>query len=87
MAPKGPYKLVTVNNAPDRAKIIVGRVVEAMKEEYTIVYEANAESELNIVKSIPAMMLTITGPEAAKELFEKFMPDVVVSTSSYLLTE
>ena len=53
MAPKGPYKLVTVNNAPDRAKMIVGRVVEAMKEEYTIVYEANAESELehNIVNT------------------------------------
>ena len=45
MAPKGPYKLVTVNNAPERAKMIVGRVVEAMKEEYTIVHEANAESE------------------------------------------
>ncbi|KAK5137061.1 hypothetical protein LTR08_001070 [Meristemomyces frigidus] len=44
MAPQGPYKLVTVNNAPERAKIIVGRVIEALKDEYTIEYAANAES-------------------------------------------
>ena len=44
MTPKGPYKLVTVNNAPDRAKRLVGRVVEDVKEQYTIDYVANAES-------------------------------------------
>jgi hypothetical protein len=42
--PSGPYKLVTVNTAPERAKIIIGRVVEAVKERYTINYVANAES-------------------------------------------
>jgi hypothetical protein len=45
-APAGPYKLVTVNTAPERAKIIVGRVVEAVKERYRIDYVANAESML-----------------------------------------
>jgi len=45
-APSGPYKLVTVNTAPERAKIIIGRVVEAVKERYTIDYVANAESML-----------------------------------------
>jgi hypothetical protein len=45
-APSGPYKLVTVNTAPARAKIIIGRVVEAVKETYTIDYVANAESML-----------------------------------------
>ncbi|KAK4550602.1 hypothetical protein LTR36_000181 [Oleoguttula mirabilis] len=44
MAPKGPYKLVTVNNAPERAQRIVGRVVEVLKDQYTIIYAANAES-------------------------------------------
>lgn len=44
MAPKGPYKLVTVNKVPARAKIIIGRVVEAVKETYTVDYAANSES-------------------------------------------
>jgi hypothetical protein len=43
-APRGPYKLVTVNTAPERAKVIIGRVVEAVKERYAIDYAANAES-------------------------------------------
>jgi hypothetical protein len=45
MAPKGPYKLCTVNTAPERAKRLIGRLVEDVKEEYTILYLANAESE------------------------------------------
>ncbi|TKW55996.1 hypothetical protein CTA1_11361 [Colletotrichum tanaceti] len=43
MAPKGPYKLVTVNTAPERAKRLVGRVVEELKDRYTIVHVANCE--------------------------------------------
>ncbi|CCF38624.1 hypothetical protein CH063_09670 [Colletotrichum higginsianum] len=43
MAPKGPYKLVTVNTAPERAKRLVGRVVEELKDSYTIVHVANCE--------------------------------------------
>jgi hypothetical protein len=43
MAPKGPYKLVTVNKVPARAKILIGRVVEDVKEDYTIEYVENAE--------------------------------------------
>lgn len=49
MAPAGPYKLVTVNTAPARAKIIIGRVVEAVKETYTIDYVANAESTSTLI--------------------------------------
>lgn len=44
MAPKGPYKLCTVNTAPDRAKRLIGRVVQDVKEEYTIDYVENCES-------------------------------------------
>jgi len=44
MAPKGPYKLVTVNSNPERAHRIVGRIVEELKDIYTIVHAANAES-------------------------------------------
>jgi hypothetical protein len=44
MAPKGPYKLCTVNTAPERAKRLVGRVVEDVKDAYTINHVENAES-------------------------------------------
>ncbi|KAL1587604.1 hypothetical protein WHR41_03671 [Cladosporium halotolerans] len=42
--PKGPYTLLTVNNAPERATRLVSRVVETVKEQYTIRHVANAES-------------------------------------------
>lgn len=44
MSPKGPYKLVTVNTAPERAKRLIGRMTEALKDEYTILHMANCES-------------------------------------------
>lgn len=44
MAPTGPYRLVTVNTAPDRAKRLIGRVVEDVKEQYTIIHAGNAAS-------------------------------------------
>jgi hypothetical protein len=50
-APSGPYKLVTVNTAPERAKVIIGRVVEAVREMYTIDYVANAESMSDLLFS------------------------------------
>lgn len=38
-------KLVTVNTAPERAKRLIGRVVEDVKDRYTIVHVANVESQ------------------------------------------
>lgn len=43
-SPKGPYRLVTVNNAPERAKRLIGRVVDELKDQYTIEYVANCIS-------------------------------------------
>jgi len=48
MAPLGPYILVTVNNAPERAKRLVGRVVEDVKDKYDIQYVANADSKYRL---------------------------------------
>ena len=41
--PLGPFKLVTVNNAPERAKRLIGRVVEAVKDKYTVIHAANVD--------------------------------------------
>jgi hypothetical protein len=45
--PLGPFKLVTVNNAPERAKKLIGRVVEAVKDKYTIIHAGNADSKFS----------------------------------------
>ena len=39
------FRLVTVNTVPERAKRLIGRVVEDVKDRYTIVHVANVESE------------------------------------------
>jgi hypothetical protein len=44
-SPKGPYRLVTVNTPPERANRLIRRMVEALKEEYSIDYVANCESK------------------------------------------
>jgi hypothetical protein len=50
--PKGPFKLVTVNTAPERAFRLIGRLTEELKERYTIVHAANCESMLKNAYSI-----------------------------------
>jgi hypothetical protein len=44
MASKGFYKLCTVNKAPERAKRLIGRMVEDLKDEYRIEYLENVTS-------------------------------------------
>jgi hypothetical protein len=45
--PLGPYRLVTVNNAPARAKVLIGRMVEAVKDKYTIIHAGNVDSKFS----------------------------------------
>lgn len=49
---KGPYRLVTVNTAPDRAKRIVSQAIEALKERYTIGHVANCESIAQVAPTV-----------------------------------
>lgn len=45
-AAKGPFRLVTVNTAPERAKRLIGRVADSLKDRYTIIHVDNCDSEL-----------------------------------------
>ncbi|ELQ39644.1 hypothetical protein OOU_Y34scaffold00491g16 [Pyricularia oryzae Y34] len=54
MAPKGPFRLVTVNTAPERAKKLIGRMVEALKDQYTIDYVANCETIAEVEEKVKA---------------------------------
>ena len=42
--PKGPFRLVTVNTAPERAQRLIGRVADTLKDRYIIIHEANCSS-------------------------------------------
>ncbi|KAJ9134263.1 hypothetical protein NKR23_g10175 [Pleurostoma richardsiae] len=43
-ASSGPYKLLTVNNAPARAKLLIGRVTNDLKDRYIIEHVGNCTS-------------------------------------------
>jgi hypothetical protein len=80
MPPKGPYKLVTVNTAPARAKIIIGRVVEAVKETYTIDYVANS-TRTSSHPTIPARSRTdspLAEISDVREIVSREKPDLLV---------
>jgi hypothetical protein len=38
-------RLVSVNTAPDRAKVVIGQVIENVKDRYNIIHAGNTESE------------------------------------------
>jgi hypothetical protein len=40
-----PVNLVSVNTAPDRAKKVIGTVIENVKDKYSIVHAGNSTSE------------------------------------------
>ena len=42
---KGPFKLITVNKVPERAHALLGRVIQELKDRYTIEHVENVERE------------------------------------------
>ncbi|KAK3393783.1 hypothetical protein B0H63DRAFT_555102 [Podospora didyma] len=50
--PAGTYRLVTVNTAPDRAKRLIGRVVEDVKDTYTIIHAGNSATIEDVQKTV-----------------------------------
>ena len=43
-----PYRLVSLNTSPERAKKVIGGVIENVKEKYSIVHVGNAECKSKI---------------------------------------
>lgn len=44
MSARQVVNLVSVNTAPERAKKVIGQVIEAVKDKYSLVHAGNAES-------------------------------------------
>ncbi|KAF4968525.1 hypothetical protein FSARC_4092 [Fusarium sarcochroum] len=85
MSPKGPFRLMTVNTAPERAKRVIGAMVEDLKERYTIDYVVNSE-KIEDVRSLvqehrPDVLFTASmwTPEQSKEIeatAREIVPDI-----------
>ncbi|CAK7213929.1 hypothetical protein SEUCBS140593_002012 [Sporothrix eucalyptigena] len=54
-APNGPFRLVTVNTAPERAKRLIGIVVEKLKDRYTIEHVANCDNMEDVEAIVKAV--------------------------------
>jgi hypothetical protein len=81
--PKGPFRLVTVNTAPERAKRLIGRLVEALKDRYTILYVANCESVFHcLFFSMLFIDMLPTEIEEVEPKVKEHQPDVLVTSSS-----
>lgn len=53
---RGPWRLVTVNTAPERAKRLIGQMIERVKDSYTIIHSANVEGTLVMLpRGIPSL--------------------------------
>jgi hypothetical protein len=76
--PKGPFRLVSVNTAPDRARRVIGRVADLLRDRYIIVHEANCESMYSALQPGQADRAEIAdvGPTVTE-----LMPDVLVFLS------
>lgn len=75
--PLGPFKLVTVNTAPERAKRLIGRMAENVKDKYEIIHSANIESKYaRSARTIFAYMRLAIDNVAA--VVEEIKPDILV---------
>jgi hypothetical protein len=43
-----PINLVSVNTAPERAKRLIGILIDSVKDRYNIVHAGNSESECRV---------------------------------------
>jgi hypothetical protein len=53
--PLGPFRLVTVNNVPERAKRLIGRLIVEVKDKYTIEHVGNADSIELVRETVEAL--------------------------------
>ncbi|KAF5009858.1 hypothetical protein FDECE_3953 [Fusarium decemcellulare] len=49
---KGPFRLVTVNTAPERAKRLIGRMIDALKDDYDITHVDNCDAIDQVVPKV-----------------------------------
>ncbi|KAF5664601.1 hypothetical protein FCIRC_10755 [Fusarium circinatum] len=80
---KGPFRLVTVNTAPERAKRLIGRLITELQDDYEIIYVANCSSIDEVVPKVtehrPNFSASMWTPEEAQQihsLAKSIVPDI-----------
>jgi hypothetical protein len=53
---KSPFRLVTVNTAPERAKRLISRMIEALQDRYEIEHVANCSSTRVLSSCLPNLL-------------------------------
>lgn len=88
--PAGPFKLVTVNSNPERAKKLCGRLVEEMRATHHIDYVANTTSKQHtrsyMARVSSARELNNYEPdiEGVRAMVEEHKPNLMVRSSPVL---
>lgn len=75
------WRLVTVNTAPDRAKRLIGRVAEKLKDRYTIEHVANAECMCRTLFENAGEIINYarTAIDKVEPTVKEHMPNLLVS--------
>ncbi|KAF4965956.1 hypothetical protein FSARC_6295 [Fusarium sarcochroum] len=50
--PEGPFRLVTVNNVPERAKKVIGQVVQELRSRYIIEHVGNCFDKSEVAPKV-----------------------------------
>ncbi len=80
---------MTVNTAPARAKMVIGRVVEAVKDKYAIIHAGNAEgtSKLAILGMHSWLRSLLPAISEVPGMLEELKPDMLVRLLDFCLTK
>ncbi|PHH89954.1 hypothetical protein CDD83_4870 [Cordyceps sp. RAO-2017] len=85
VAHEGPFRLLTVNTAPERAKRLIGRLIDTLKGQYDITHVDNCDKIDDVVLKVtqhqPDVLLSAsmwTAEEANRihELARSVIPDM-----------
>ena len=84
MSTAKPYKLITVNTAPDRASRMVRKLAEDVKDRYVIIHCVNAASKLLAdsvanFRGVTGLTTSVAEIEEVESLVSLYRPDVLVS--------
>lgn len=85
---QGPFKLITVNTAPERAKRLIGRMAEMLKDRYIIQHVDNCESTSSQTLHTQSILTSFTlyesnqsrsvGIDEVEEKVREYQPDLLV---------
>lgn len=80
---------MTVNTAPERAKLLIGRMIEALRDRYEIIYDANCSSEFPWARYyfLVSILILFIAMEEVAPTVRLHQPEVLFSASMWSAEE